>query len=247
MHQAFSEKVGFQQRTALYAVLFLLLFAPLAAQYVAITFHHYGIGLVARILVHIVLPVLLTSWLWQQGAWQAFTAPILAKNSEYFRWSIKTGLRGGAAAVVIILGAFLLLQHLLDFDGIRASLLENFRVRAAVYPAVALAIVVVNPFLEEYFWRGFIYRAFSSLTKTRATKRFFMVLTGFFFALHHVVIVSDWFNWWQFLLSTVFLAIVGVLFNWMYERSGSIIASWITHAIADLVIVAIGFHLFGFI
>lgn len=230
----------------IFCLLFILLFAPLVSQYIIVHFQHHGISLTMRILVHIIIPIAVTSWIFKASIWQSFIKPLVPKNRELLLWSVKAGLLGGLAAIITIVGAFLVFQNLLDLDSIEASLNENFRVNKQTYPAIALAILLGTPFFEEYFWRGFIYRSFRSLASSTTAKYFYMIFTGFFFAVHHVVIVSNWFNWWQYLLSIVFLAIVGVLFNWMYEKTDSILASWITHFIADLVILLIGFHMFGF-
>jgi hypothetical protein len=60
------------------------------------------------------------------------------------------------------------------------------------------------------------------------------------------VIIRNWFEWWIFILVTIFLALVGVLFNWMYRKTNTILASLITHILADIAIILIGLHLFGF-
>jgi len=228
------------------SILFVLLLAPTLAQFVAITFQHYAVGLAARIIVHLLVPITVVAWLTGKTFWQSFIEPIVPDSPPAWRWSLQVGLLCGVAGAGIIIVAFIGLQQVLALEAILASLLQSFRVRREVYLAVALAIIVVNPFLEEYFWRGFIFRWLTARAASPRAQRVFLILTGLFFALHHTLIIRGWFNWWQFILSTFFLALAGMLFNWMYQRSGSIIASWITHALADLAIVGIGFYLFGF-
>lgn len=227
--------------------LIALLFAPLLAQYLAVLSGSYAVGLGARIVVHILIPVVFTRYVARVGLWEAFIDPIKTDRNELFGWSLKAGLLTGLAAAIIIMGAFVLLGSLLDVASITANLLNDFNVHRAVFPLIGLAIVVVNPFLEEYFWRGFIFRNLDQAFKNSPLHNVPLYLTGFFFALHHVIIFQGWFNWWQFILTTAFLALAGVLFNWMFRRSGSIIASWLTHAIADLTIVAIGLYVFEYI
>lgn len=235
-----------QGRRIAYTILTFLIFSPLFTQLITVNIQNYAVSLLTRITVHILIPVVIASWFWRQNIWQAFTAPLKTKDKVTFYWSLKIGMLGGLAALVIIVGAFLVFEPLLNLSSIKASLEENFQVTKQTYPFIALAIILGTPFLEEYFWRGFIYRSFSALAQSKKTKYLFMVLTGFFFAIHHVVIISNWFNWWQFLLTVVFLGIVGILFNWMFEKSNSILPGYLTHLIADIVIVMIGFHLFEY-
>ena len=138
---------------------------------------------------------------------------------------------GGILSLIIIVVSLFIFMNLLDFNSIKENL-EKINVTPSTYLYVVLIIIFVNPFLEEYFWRGFVFRVFDKYWKG--------YWTGILFALHHMIIIYQWFNWWQFLLITIFLSLIGLLFNWMYKQTDSIYASWFTHFIADLIIVIIG-------
>jgi membrane protease YdiL (CAAX protease family) len=184
-------------------------------------------GLIIRILSHVILPVVAVALITKISLNESFMLPL---RFQYKKQTIALGMLGAFGAVVIILSALLIFKSLIDFSAIAQSL--NYELTLQTYILVASAIVLVNPFIEEYFWRGFVFRVFD--------KYWTGYWTGILFALHHAIIITGWFNWWQFLLILVFLSAIGILFNWMYKKTNSIYASWFTHAVADLIIVIIG-------
>lgn len=213
----------------LYGLLILALL-PTISQLISSFFESYSIGLILRILTHIFVPVIAVSYFAKITLKESFLLPLHLKNKNQ---TLKLALIGSMGAIIIILTAFFSLKHLLDLGAISENL-SKINVTSTTYLFVALAIVFINPFIEEYFWRGFVFRVFDKYTKKG-------YLTGFLFAIHHTLIIAGWFNWWQFILVISFLSIIGVLFNWTYKKTTSIYATWITHFVADLVIVIIGY------
>ncbi|MEK6536814.1 MAG: CPBP family glutamic-type intramembrane protease, partial [Actinomycetota bacterium] len=73
------------------------------------------------------------------------------------------------------------------------------------------------------------------------TFRWAVIVAALAFTLHHIVILWQLFPGpWAVLMSFgVFVA--GVFWMWLYKKTGSLIAPWISHAFADLAIFAIGF------
>lgn len=214
--------------------LFFLALLPTIIQFIAKLFESYSIGLILRIISHIIIPVIAVAYITNITLKESFLLPLKLKNKKniwYYSFIFSIG------AVFIITLAYFLLGQFIDFSNI-AEQLKTYNVTKSAYPLVALAIIFINPFLEEYFWRGFVFRVFDKYSTG--------YWTGILFAFHHVIIVAGWFNWWQFLLVTLFLAIIGMLFNFIYKKTESIYASWIIHTIGDIVIVLIGyFVVFG--
>ena len=216
------------------AILLLTLF-PALALYITTLFSHYGIGLALRVVVHIMIPVAGVMAIRKTSFGKAFVLPLKISG-----WK-KTLVYGGIGAVIsaaTIFGVYLALRGFIDFQEIRSNLLTDYGITPAIFPWIALSITAVNPFLEEYFWRGFVYRGLDKHVRSRS---FVMILTGVLFALHHVIIIRGWFNPGQFLFVTVFLAIAGIGFNLVYKKTGSIWAGWLIHTVADLTIVIIAF------
>lgn len=214
-------------------------FAPALCQFFATYFGSYWIGLVLRLFVHIILPIVVVQYIRKLSFGESFLVPLHFKSSKFFKQIVFFGcfLGGG-----LIVATTVILLRYINFDAIADNLTSNYGITAYTYPFVALAIVVVNSTMEEYFWRGFIFRGIYENATTQIGKKL-SYLTGILFAVHHTIIFQGWFNWWQWTLVTVFLAIVGIVFNHIYKKTGSIYATWAIHAFADLVLVVIGFIL----
>lgn len=142
---------------------------------------------------------------------------------------------------IIIL--FFLLKDYIDLDVIRNNLLAKENITATNFVYVSLYISFINSFLEELFFRGFM---FLSLTKS-GSRRFAYLISSLAFSLYHVAIISAWFNIWIFILIIVGLMFVGYIFNYITEKLDSFLASWIVHIFANLAINTIGFMMLGII
>lgn len=198
---------------------------------------NYWVGLILRAASLILVPVFSVMYIKKLSIKDSFKVPLMFKKSKYFR---RLTIIGCVGSLLFIAGATLILLNLIDFNAIRLSLTDNYGITKLTYPFVALSIVLINPFIEEYFWRGFVFRSFYE-NLTFKNGKMIAYLTGILFSLHHTIIINGWFNWWQWLIVTIFLAFVGIGFNWLYNRTGNIYSGWIIHAFADLLIVTIGF------
>ena len=95
--------------------------------------------------------------------------------------------------------------------------------------------------LEEYYWRWF---AFGELKKIMSTTSA-IIICGFGFMLHHVVILGVFFGFerpetWLFSLA---IALGGMYWCWLYERKDSIYAPWLSHGFIDLGIFIIAYDM----
>lgn len=94
----------------------------------------------------------------------------------------------------------------------------------AVWIALFLAIVVLAPLWEELFFRGYVYNAFRS----RWGVPFGMVTSATLFALLHGVLI---------LFPTILLT--GIVFTYIYHKSGSLLASIVSHAVLNCIVFTI--------
>lgn len=93
-------------------------------------------------------------------------------------------------------------------------------------------IILVNSFLEEAFFRGFLGH---SLPKPRG-----IAFGSLAFAVYHIGILDSWMNAGLLLLMTAGLVAVGAVLQCICDRYDSLAASWIVHGCANLAINAIG-------
>jgi membrane protease YdiL (CAAX protease family) len=187
----------------------------------------YWLGLIPRSFVHFGVP-----WIWERNAKEAFLVPFQVKDKKTtLKWSIL----GALAAAVVLTVFYFLLADQFDANQMREEINRLYPVTPAMYLAVGLVISFVNPLMEEFYWRGFLYRKYAGKGGG--------LWIGALFAVHHYVIFRTWFEPIPLWIALVGLAGVGVLFNWLYRKTQNIYACLSTHAMADLVIIVIGYYL----
>lgn len=156
------------------------------------------------------------------------------------RKTILPSLALGGIVYALIIGAYFLLRHHIDFSAITGSLTENAGVTKATFPIVALYISVVNSFLEEFFFRGFTFLTLKKISLAKAA----YIFSASVFAIYHVAIMVGWFSLPIFLLAMLGLFIGGLIFDLLCEKSGSIYPAWMVHMFANFAINTIGFIMF---
>ena len=93
---------------------------------------------------------------------------------------------------------------------------------------------------EEYYWRWFVFgwmRRHTSMSVAAA-------LSGLGFMLHHVVILGVYFPGHFWTLAVPFslcIAVGGAFWAWLYQRSESLYAPWLSHALVDAGIMTLGY------
>ena len=145
----------------------------------------------------------------------------------------------GFFTMLSILCAFFLFRDYIDLATLKVDLETRVGVTASIFPFVALYILFVNSFLEEFFFRGWLVDLFQ---KTKW--QWFM--PSFLFAIYHIAIFLPWFDWPILLIAVIGLFIGGLLFQWLNKTSGTIYPGWIVHISADIGVLLIGFNMFYF-
>lgn len=135
-----------------------------------------------------------------------------------------------------IIAAYVILRDQIDLSGIRESLLNKEGLTKKNFIFIFSYIIIVNSFLEEGFFRGFLYHAFADNGK----KTTGMLLSSFLFAVYHLGIVATWFHPLILLLCIAGLMGAGIFLQLICEREDNLLASWIVHGFANLAINTIG-------
>jgi membrane protease YdiL (CAAX protease family) len=168
--------------------------------------------------------------------------------------SLRLSARGagmGLALGFLTLGAILGLYFLVLKDGQLLSGVSE-AVRAKVsgfgldsptgFVGLALAISLVHSFLEEYYWRWFVF----SGVRAHLSLIWAITVSAAAFAAHHVVVLDVYFPgrfWSATMPFSIAVAIGGAMWAWLYERTGSLAGPWIAHTLADIGLMAVGFDL----
>ncbi len=145
----------------------------------------------------------------------------------------------GVGVYAVILGGYFLLRNVFDFSQVAGSLTENAGVTKENFLFVSLYISFVNSLLEEFFFRGFVFR--NLRTDTGAV--FAYGSSALLFAAYHIAMMIGWFGFGLNALTLLGLALGGILFNLLNEKLGCLYPSWLTHMFANFAINTIGFML----
>ena len=145
----------------------------------------------------------------------------------------------GIAVYGVIVGAYFLLSPFFDFSKIAGALTENAGVTAENFLYVSLYISFVNSFLEEFFFRGFIFQNL----KNHGGRVAAYLISAISFSLYHVAMMIGWFSLPLFLLVMAGLLLGGFILNRLNERLDTIYGSWLTHMFANFAINTVGFML----
>lgn len=131
---------------------------------------------------------------------------------------------------------FLIFGSSVDFYGIREELILT----ESGYLLRGIYIIFGNSFLEEFFFRGFI---FISLYKL-GLKKLSYVYSSALFAIYHIAMIQSWFELWIIFIILAALFTVGIVFDYLCTRVSSFTGSWLVHISADLAIIIIGWIMF---
>jgi membrane protease YdiL (CAAX protease family) len=109
------------------------------------------------------------------------------------------------------------------------------------YFALGLFYALVHSLLEEYYWRWFVFG------ELRRVARFWpaAIVSSLGFMAHHVILLGIYFGFaspltWLFAIS---VAVGGLIWAWIYERTGNLYGAWISHLLVDAGIFVVGWDI----
>lgn len=168
--------------------------------------------------------------------WGALKALFLPKKKDI---AISLGL--GMAAYVLIVAGFALINSVLHLNDTILKLTAMNGVTAENFGGIALYIPIVNSLMEEFLFRGFAF----CLLKQHTSRRFAYLFSAVVFACYHFGMVAGTGEVLIWILAMAALVIAGLILNFLNEKSGSILTSWLLHMFANLAINTIALKLFG--
>ncbi len=152
---------------------------------------------------------------------------------------VKLGLALGIGIYLCIMLFYVIANPVISLNSIKLSLENNLGINKTNFFAIAFYVCIVNSFLEEWFFRGFIFTIFNEKSRKIA-----YIVSSLSFGIYHIAIMDGMFN--IFLLFTVLLGLFigGTIFNYLNEKTSNIFASWFCHMFANFAMNTIGFILF---
>ena len=177
---------------------------------------------------------------------------VLAVQRERLRLSRPTsaGMDVGIAFGLLIMAAMVALYYgLLKTSGLFDDATGTIREKLAgfgvdtvgKYFAFAAFYSVCHSFLEEYYWRWFVFGQLRRLVRLGPA----VLLSSIGFMGHHVLVLGTFFGWtspatWLFSVS---VAIGGAVWAVIYQRSGSLYSVWASHLLVDAAVFVVGYDL----
>lgn len=157
--------------------------------------------------------------------------------------TLKPGLILGSVSFIVILIAYFVLREYIDFNGIAQELQSKSKINPSNFIYIGIYITFGNSFLEEFFFRGFIFLNLFN----QGSKRFAYIYSSVLFGVYHIAIFKTWFSPPLVILALLGLVSIGLIFNWLDTKTGNFINSWIVHILADSAIIIIGMKMFNMV
>jgi len=154
-------------------------------------------------------------------------------------WMMSTVL-GIGMAVVIAIAYFILGDMVLRNEDLY-EILDPFGLTIPWKLALGIFFwIFINSVLEEYVFRWFIT---SKLEQLVGGKWVPILLSAGIFTLHHTIALAFFIDPLGNALASLGVFIGGVIFSWIYVQYRSVWVAWVAHAIADVAIFAIAWHM----
>jgi membrane protease YdiL (CAAX protease family) len=154
-------------------------------------------------------------------------------------------LPAGLASGLILGGAIVALWLLSPLGDAAQAAAPQIRRKVAelgllgLYIPFSVFLALLHSFIEEIYWRWFVYGWLSRLLPVTSAQ----VVAGVAFAAHHLVILGAYFPLWLALLAAGGIAAGGIFWCRLYQRQGSLAGVWLSHVLVDAAVLAIGYRL----
>lgn len=160
----------------------------------------------------------------------------------------RDGILLGAAFGLVVSAAMVCLYHF-GFKPLGWFDAANEQIRDKVagmglattgkYLALSLFYPLCHSLIEEYYWRWFVFGRLKHHVPLGAA----IVVSGFGFMAHHVIVLATFFGWGSPLtyFFSLSVAVGGWAWAWLYARSDSLLGPWISHMFIDAAIFLIGY------
>jgi membrane protease YdiL (CAAX protease family) len=146
----------------------------------------------------------------------------------------------GMLISLIIVAAYVVLgRTLIDPQTVQTMAAHTGLAARHVYLGGALYWISINAVLEEYVWRWFVVEKFADIVNPWTA----IVLSALAFTLHHIVAMQSFLSWLVTLIAAAGIFIGGAIWSWCYIRYRSIWPGYLSHALVDLAVFGVGYHL----
>lgn len=198
---------------------------------------NYALKTISKLILFVLVPYFYIKFVVKSD----FKRELNLRNLDKKR--VKLGFIFGLGSFLIVLAVFFIFQGAIDLNSIASELQTKSKITPANFLIVGFYITFGNSFIEEFFFRGFIFLNLYNLKR----EKFGYIYSSVLFGLYHIAIFKTWFSPLIIFLCLLGLITVGFLFNWLNTKSQNFINSWLVHIFADTAVILIGLRMFGMI
>jgi uncharacterized protein len=156
---------------------------------------------------------------------------------------VKKSVVWGTLSGLLISGLILVVFFL--FKTSFSSIADNVLVKVEDFGIIGYFIItailfsLLHSLFEEYFWRWFVVHGL----ETKLSSASAVLLGALFFAMHHYIVLSQFFPIGITIIFGTFVGVGGIIWSWIYNKTDSLLGPWISHIIVDGTIFLIGWML----
>ncbi|MGE0432784.1 MAG: CPBP family intramembrane glutamic endopeptidase [Planctomycetota bacterium] len=197
-----------------------------------------GIYSAAKVWI-LALPVL---WWWRFERGRRGRRPV---EPPAFRvWPTATSMLVGVASGLLIAASigltyWLVGRHWIDPAAMRERLTGIGLGDPTRFVVFAAFVCTVNSLLEEYVWRWFVVRRGEEAAGRVAA----VFISAACFTLHHVVAMAVYFDARTVALASTGVFLGGLIWSVLFARYRNVWPGWISHVIADVAIMVVGWQI----
>jgi membrane protease YdiL (CAAX protease family) len=171
--------------------------------------------------------------------WHLFVdrQPLSLSPARHGGFFVGTAL-GLMIGLMIVAGYVFIGRKLIDPASFRAPLETTGLGSPRVYLAATAYWAFVNALLEEYVWRWFVVSRLRQLVPAGAA----IAWSAAAFTLHHIFAMQVYLPLFVTAVASAGIFIGGVAWSWCYVRYRSVWPGYVSHAIVDLAVFAVGYH-----
>ena len=163
------------------------------------------------------------------------------------RSGLLAGIVSGVLIFFLMLSVYLLLADQMDLDRLRhRGRLTGFD-RPALFAGMFAFIIFGNSLLEEFVWRGFVFRQLEVLMPvqlgTFGIQAAAVLVAALLFTVHHVIALAAWVDGFLVVLGSLGVFLGAVVWSILYAYDRTLWPSYVSHILADLAILAMGYDL----
>lgn len=149
------------------------------------------------------------------------------------RKGVLAGLVWSVLFAIIIFVLYGLIRETLIPPSAKHQILELGITSPAHFFIFASVMSLGNSLMEEYVWRWFVFSKFKLLLGVWPA----IILSAFFFTVHHIVIMWNFGSLWLVFLGSIGLFTGAIIWACLYNKYNSIWPGWICHVAADTAIM----------